>query len=330
MDFGGRVLGSVDGPFAALGGSGRPFGDLRPPWQRRRGRQPALDLTRRFRPLHNKHVETAAEKWARRLARRGNTRLLTAILFATTLVYGTTLGGHWPEVQAAAFYIPDGIARSVGFGIASVTVDGRKALTDNEVLEALEFGNGRSLPFLNVAAARQRLMKSPLVMDATIRKLYPNKLAITVVERTPFALWQRDGHLAVIAADGTAIDIASSGRFANLPLVVGLGADKAARDILDVLGRYPALQARVYAAVRVGDRRWNLRISNGVDVKLPATGLEDAIDRLASMDAKDKLLDRDIVEVDLRRPSLVTVRVSDAVATAEAEAQKKNKRGGAT
>src|SRR5690606_11863498 len=77
----------------------------------------------------------------------------------------------------------------------------------------------------------------------------------------------------------------------------------------------PQLLQRVRAFVRVSDRRWNLRLENGVDVKLPETGVAKALSDLAAYDTKYKVLSRDIVSVDLRLPDRVSVELTEGAAT---------------
>jgi cell division protein FtsQ len=76
----------------------------------------------------------------------------------------------------------------------------------------------------------------------------------------------------------------------------------------------------------VAERRWNLRLLNGIDVRLPETDVESALNRLVQLDRDKKLLTRDISMVDLRLPDRVTVRLSDAVAQAREEALSANKK----
>ena len=92
-----------------------------------------------------------------------------------------------------------------------MAINGRKQLTQDEVL-AIGGVNGRSsLLFLSASAVREKLKASPWISDATVLKLYPGQLRIDIVERTAFALWQRDGHLAVIADDGRTMLITDLG-----------------------------------------------------------------------------------------------------------------------
>jgi cell division protein FtsQ len=65
----------------------------------------------------------------------------------------------------------------------------------------------------------------------------------------------------------------------------------------------------VKAAVRVGERRWNLRLANGVEVRLPEEGAEAALAELVRLDAKDNVLARDIKAIDLRFPDRFIVKL---------------------
>ena len=79
-------------------------------------------------------------------------------------------------------------------------------------------------------------------------------------------------------------------------------------------------------------RRWNLRLKNGVDVRLPEADVAKALDQLTALDRDKKLLSKDVTMVDLRFDDRVTVRLSDAAATAREEAlkaKKPKKEGGA-
>jgi cell division protein FtsQ len=188
-----------------------------------------------------------------------------------------------------------------------------------------------SLLFLDADAARAQLLANPWIADAAILKLYPDRLQITITERHAFALWQKDGRVSVIAADGTVLEPFVEKRYLDLPLVVGRDAERQAKDFLTVIDRYPEIRAALRASILVADRRWDLRLINGINVQLPETGIEAALHRLVALDHDKKLLSRDVTVVDLRLPDRVTVRLSDAAAAARDDALKapmKKKKGG--
>ena len=79
-----------------------------------------------------------------------------------------------------------------------------------------------------------------------------------------------------------------------------------------MLASEPELAARVTAAIRVGGRRWNLRIDDIIDVLLPEESAETAWSRLAELERANALLKRDVQTVDLRLPDRLVLRVNGA------------------
>jgi len=255
----------------------------------------------------------------------------SALLIAATLGYGVVVGGHLTDVVAWLKDARDDAANTLGFSIAAVSLTGPKEVSREEVLTTAGVTGRASLLFLDADAARARLMANPWIADAAVLKLYPDRLQITITERQAFALWQKEGRLSVIAADGTVLEPFVEDRYRGLPLVVGRGAERQAKDFLAIVDRYPDIRAMVRASILVAQRRWNLRLDNGVDVRLPEGNVAQALDRLVALDHEKKLLSRDVVAVDLRLPDRVSVRLSDAAAQARDDALKakdKKKKGG--
>jgi cell division protein FtsQ len=240
----------------------------------------------------------------------------TVMMLLGSAALGVVKGNHLDELTAALSDARNAAANAAGFRIASVTLNGRKQLTQDEIL-AIGGVNGRSsLLFLDAAAVRDKLKANPWIADANVLKLYPNRLQIDVTERSAFALWQQDGRLAVVADDGAILESYVSRRFTSLPLVVGKGADTRAKDFLALLDRYPQIRDVTRAAILVGERRWNLRLKDGLDIRLPENDVGNALAMLSKLDKEDHLFAKDIVAIDVRLPDRLTVRLSEDAAKA--------------
>ena len=253
------------------------------------------------------------------------------LLIGATLAYGAVAGARIATICDLFREARDGAANSAGFRIAQISLSGEKEVSRDQVLRTAGVTGRASLLFLDADAARARLLANPWIADAAVLKLYPDRLQITIAERQAFALWQEDGNINVIAADGTVLEPFAEDRFLGLPLVVGRGAERAAKDFIGLINRYSDIRSALRASILVAERRWNLRLTNGIDVRLPETNVEAALDRLVDLDRDKKLLSRDITAIDLRLPDRVTVRLSDAAAQARDEALKANakkKKGG--
>jgi cell division protein FtsQ len=245
--------------------------------------------------------------------------------------YGTVRGGHGPALFEQLRDLRDAAANSLGFRITSIALAGGKQISREEILATAGVTGRTSLLFLDATAARQRLKTNPWIAEATVLKLYPGRLHIEVTEREAFALWQKAGKVTVISSDGTVVEPYVARRFAHLPLVVGEGAQAQAKEFLALIDKYPLLREQVRASVLVAERRWNLKLKSGIDVRLPENDPDRALGLLVQLDRDKKLLTRDIGTIDLRLPDRVTVQLSEEAAAARDDtlkAQKPKRKGG--
>jgi len=247
----------------------------------------------------------------------------TVLLLLGSAGLGVIKGGHVEEFSSALSDARNAVANYAGFRIKTVVINGRKQLTQDEVLASGGVNGRSSLLFLDAAIVRDKLKGNPWIGDATVLKLYPGQLRIDIVERSAFALWQQDGRVAVIADDGAVLEPYLSRRFISLPLVVGKGAESHARDFLALLAQYPLVRATTKAAIFVGERRWNLRLNDGLDIRLPEHDVGNALAALTKFDKEDRLFSRDIVAVDMRLPDRLTVQLSEDAAKNREELFKK-------
>lgn len=322
MDGGGRFAEPLTGPPLAPGAS--PRADARAGQGGRRRTKGAPAPRRGFAGLFSRRTPLRRPLLSLGRLRRFRTvgGLASVLIVLAGLLYGIFHGGYLPTLVGWFKDGRDMAANAVGFRIAAVAIVGHKHLSREEILAIAGIGGRTSLLFLDAAETRARLKSNPWVGDATVQKLFPDRLAITVTERAAFALWQTDGQINVIADDGTVLELFLSRAVLTLPFVVGAGAATRAKEFLALLDRHPDLRETVRASVLIGERRWNLRLKNGVNVRLPEAGVARALDQLAALDREKNLLARDISLVDLRLPDRVTLRLSESVAQAREEALK--------
>ena len=251
--------------------------------------------------------------------RRGIGSLSTLGFLALVGVAGWFVGGHHEAMRQGHGAVRDIVARTFGFPIRSVDVSGVKELLKEEILTASGMAPSGSLLFLDVAQVRANVKALPLVAEATVRKLYPDRVNITIVEREPFALWQQDGTISVVSVDGTVIDGLHDNRYLRLPHVVGPGARLRVKEYAAILDDVPEFRSQIRAGILVSERRWNLKLNNGIEVKLPETAPADALRQLVKLDKESRVFSKDIIAVDLRIPGRVAFRLSEDAATARTE-----------
>ncbi|MEH3116904.1 MAG: cell division protein FtsQ/DivIB [Methylorubrum populi] len=263
-----------------------------------------------------------------RLPRLAGTALVAGLAGGVALT-GFVVSGRYDAFVAENGRPLDILARLAGFGVERVTITGLSRMYEREVLSAAGIDWRSSVPFLDVDAARERLLAEKLIAGASVRKLYPNEIVISQVEREPAALWQQNGEIQVIAADGKVVDDLRDERYVNLPLVVGAGANERLQEYLGLIEAAGPLGSRIRAGTYVSGRRWTLKL-DGVDIRLPETEPAEALARLVRLERESRLLEKDIIAVDLRMADRVVVRLTEEAAAARAESRKKTKKGTAT
>ena len=258
----------------------------------------------------------------RRLPRLAGTYLALGF-FAAVGGYGLVVGGGYADLKDTYGDPRDMAARALGFGLEKITISGIARLGESELLGAAGISSRNSLVFLNVATVRRRLLADPFIKSAEVRKLYPNELSISIVEREPFALWQLNGELYVVAQDGTQIEHMRDPGLVDLPLVVGEGANLKAAEYAALLEAAGPLRAKIRAGMLISARRWTLKMQNGLDVRLPEDGAVEAMRRLVRLDREAGLLNKDVLTVDLRMPDRIVLRLTEEAVAARADGTKK-------
>jgi cell division protein FtsQ len=203
---------------------------------------------------------------------------------------------------------------SAGLSVQDVLVEGRTRTQPEAILATLGLARGAPILSFDPHAAKARLETLPWVREAMVERRLPDTVYLHLSEREPLALWQYEGKLAVIDRTGQVIAGAQAAAFATLPVVVGEDAPRTAEALLRVLDSEPELRVRVAAAIRVQGRRWNIRLDDGIDIRLPETDPAAAWAELARLQREHEVLQRDVVTIDLRLPDRLVVRTAPGAA----------------
>jgi cell division protein FtsQ len=199
-----------------------------------------------------------------------------------------------------------------GMAVSDVEVEGRERTGREAILSALGVERGTPILAIDPADAKRRLEAIAWVRSASVERRLPDALYIRLVERQPLAFWQQHGKLVLVDRDGVVVPSDHLESFGALVVLVGADAPAAGAALLDMLAGEPALAPHVAAAVRIGGRRWNLRLDNGIDVALPEENAAAAWHRLAELERSDGILERDIELIDLRLADRLVVRTVPA------------------
>jgi len=232
------------------------------------------------------------------------------------LLIALAAGGGWRVWQSG--WVPATIVKAkwaliaasaeVGFKVNEILVVGRSETRQKDLLKAVQLARGAPILAFDLGAAKKRIEALPWIKKASVERMLPDTVLLNVEERQPLVLWQNKGVFALIDTDGEVILRKGLERFSDLLVVVGADAPEHAAKLLQVLSSEPDLLHMVKAAVRVGGRRWNLRLTGDIDVRLPEENTAAAWTRLAEYEKTHRVLERDVRILDLRLPDRLIVR----------------------
>lgn len=239
-----------------------------------------------------------------------------AALAATVWLFA--LGVPQRALHAAAV-----ASAAAGFAVRQVEISGDRHQDRLAIYRELLAGDTDSMFLLDLPDLRARLAALPWVLEADVRRIWPDTVRVTLVERVPAAVWQEGGRYRLLDSTGVPLPMLPLDELAGLPLLVGAGADRAAPAFLRMMARHPDLAQQLLGAVRVGDRRWDLQMRTGERIALPEDReAPDALARFAAAHAATPLLGQGFARFDLRIRDRMAVRLTpEAELAAEARAR---------
>jgi cell division protein FtsQ len=226
------------------------------------------------------------------------------VLLGVTVLHSAAPGGTLATLRERF----GGATARAGLRITDVVIEGRSNTPEPLLRAALGVSLGDPILGFSVETARQRMETLAWVEHATVERRLPGTVVVYLQERRPFAIWQNQAKFVLIDRSGQVVANQDVAEFRQLPLVVGPGAPIVAATLIDALTDRPDLQKRIVAAVRVGERRWNLRLNNGADVMLPEGHEVLALDRLMQLQQQHAVLDRPLAAIDMRLGDRLVLR----------------------
>ncbi|MEO9129772.1 MAG: cell division protein FtsQ/DivIB [Sphingomonas sp.] len=236
-------------------------------------------------------------------------RIATWSIF-TAVCAGALAVASWFGIPGAiGVALAEGIGRA-GFRVEQVEVTGLSRMDRMTVYAVALDQRSRAMPLVNLEDVRHKLLAYGWIADAHVSRRLPDTLLVHIVERQPTAVWQDQGKLSLIAADGVWLEPVKADAMPDLPLVIGPEANQQEAAYQKLVEAVPALRPQVKAATWVGKRRWNLLFESGETLALPEGKGEasKALVKFAQMDGVRPLLGKGWIRFDMRDPPKLVAR----------------------
>lgn len=234
-------------------------------------------------------------------------RAVTWIIVGTASA-GVLAAASWAGVPGmVGSELAEGAGRA-GLRVDRIEITGLKRMDRMSVYAVALEQESRAMPLVDLAATRDKLLRYGWIADAQVSRRLPDTLLVNIVERQPAAIWQDNGQLSLIDAEGVLLAPVDPADMPDLPLRIGPGADRQERGYQALLVAAPSLKPRVRAAAWVGNRRWDVTFKSGEVLALPEEGAQAAIVKFAELNASQGLLGRGWKRFDMRDPARLVAR----------------------
>ena len=196
------------------------------------------------------------------------------------------------------------------FKVKDIKIVGTEKTNPYELKQILS-SNLNNLITFDKDNAKSLLEEVGWVKRANIKKIYPNTISINIIESDPFAIFYNNQDIFLIDIDGEIIspnpDI---NKYESLLTVRGEKAEVKLSEIIKEINiNFPEVRNKVNGLEFVDKRRWNLFLSNDLLIKLPDKEINESLKNLKKLFADKKILDSNIIEVDLRIKGRAVIKV---------------------
>lgn len=233
----------------------------------------------------------------------------TLAAFTMAVVATAILAFRLPQLAGLA--VGEGIGQA-GFELKRVEITGARRVSRLDIYNVAFDQPSTAMPLVDLEATRARLLQFGWIREAQVSRRLPDTLVVHVIERVPAAIWQNDGRLSLVDAEGVVLEPVRIEAMPDLPLLIGAAANRQVAGLAALLEAAPRLRPQVAGATWVGQRRWDIRFQSGEILSLPEGGDEAirAIRRFSALDQNDPLLGRGFARIDMRDPRRAYVRIS--------------------
>ncbi len=249
------------------------------------------------------HAGIRSATLSRQLMLRFSSSILLA-LFALSFV-ALWLGGHLSAMRDNLISFKQDRLMAVGFTVERIDVSGEGRLNEADVRAVIGIYEGGYFFGADLKRAQRNTESLPWVDRAVVRRLWPNRIVVQLVETTPYALYQENGIVHLTDRDG-AIIVPYTPQTARLPdhlrLFIGTDAAVHASEITELMEAHPVIWQRTKALTRHPSGRWDLTLIDGQIVRLPRRGTDKALRRFAKIEGKMA-----------QRFSIVDLRLNDRI-----------------
>tara|TARA_Y100001935_G_scaffold92319_1_gene76726 strand:+ start:39 stop:716 length:678 start_codon:yes stop_codon:yes gene_type:complete len=168
-----------------------------------------------------------------------------------------------------------------------------------------------NLLLLDKQILQNEIEEVPWVKRANIKKIFPNKIQVQVIENDPYAIFLNEGVPFLIDLDGTIItQISDQSIDTSMIQILGEKANENLESLIKSINiHFPELLNDIKSLEYIELRRWNMKLRRDLKIKFPDEKIDQSIINLKRLFVEQNVSESNIIEIDLRIHGRASVKV---------------------
>ncbi len=187
-----------------------------------------------------------------------------------------------------------------GFVVKNVLIEGKIRTKNTDFLDRINITKGMFIFDVDLVQSLRAIQSMQWVHNVRIERRLPDTIMIKIVEKQPIAFWQNKKLTYLIDNYGTIIGRFPLNKFPGYVVATGEGAIKELPALIQLIGKYNEIYAKTTGAIYISKRRWDIILDNNIRVKLPESGVDEALRTISELHKENRLVSSNVKEIDVR------------------------------
>lgn len=225
---------------------------------------------------------------------------ILSIFLSATIISGMIFTIKYYDYIKSQFYTK---LYKIGFKVEEIYINELSLFSIEEIIDQLNFSHGDDIMGIDLSSNKEKLESSFWVSKAKLAIEFPNKINITIYENIPSFIWYN--HKQYFAVDDRGkilkkIDLSELERFSNFIILEGMNARSYIQNLLEFIKIDNKLYQSISHVEWVGERRWNIKLTNDLIVKLPQLNPTLAWKHFIDLHREINFFNNKVESIDLR------------------------------
>ncbi len=213
-------------------------------------------------------------------------------------------------ISVSIYYFPNLVSKF--FILNQIKINGLEKSNINIIKEKI-FNNSSDLLSLDLKKIKEILEQEQWIKRVNGKKVYPSTLILDIIENDPYAILRDKDKYYLVDIDGTVITEKNKDyELENFILISGDKSPLALKGLIKDLNiHFSEIIPQLSELNFIERRRWNITLKNNLLIKLPDSKIDKALKNLKSLFVNEKVLQSNIIEIDLRIEGRASLKVDE-------------------